>query len=289
METIKSSSLQVTINPMGAEISSIKSASTEYLWQGTAPWWSRRAPILFPIVCSLKNGQYQYNGQTYHMASHGFARNLPFEKVSGSDDCVVFKLTENAETLEKYPFPFVLTAGYQLTDNTLAITNTVTNTGTVDMYFSIGSHEAFNCPFGPGESFEDYYLEFDKVGDYTSQVINKNAELDGATYPVIQNGNILPLAHELFDNDAIVFDNVPATKVQLKSKKSSKVLEMDFGGAPHLGIWQMPGGAPYLCIEPWHGLPDTADHNHKIEDKLGIVKLGVGQDFVWTHAITIRE
>jgi galactose mutarotase-like enzyme len=56
--------------------------------------------------------------------------------------------------------------------------------------------------------------------------------------------------------------------------------------APHMGIWQLPG-APYLCIEPWWGLPDYDHSNGVLAQKDGIVKLDAGETFVSTHTIRV--
>ena len=49
--------LTATVDPMGAQLYSLKLNQSEYLWQGNPAFWSRRAPILFPIVGSLRNGR----------------------------------------------------------------------------------------------------------------------------------------------------------------------------------------------------------------------------------------
>lgn len=49
--------LTATVDPMGAQLCSLKLNQNEYLWQGNPAFWSRRAPILFPIVGSLRNGR----------------------------------------------------------------------------------------------------------------------------------------------------------------------------------------------------------------------------------------
>ena len=49
--------LTAAVDPMGAQLCSLKLNQNEYLWQGNPAFWSRRAPILFPIVGSLRNGR----------------------------------------------------------------------------------------------------------------------------------------------------------------------------------------------------------------------------------------
>jgi galactose mutarotase-like enzyme len=292
MFTLQSDLLKVQINPKGAELFSLFSAKTqrEYLWQGDPKWWGGRAPVLFPVLCSMKDNTYTLKEKPYQMPKHGFVRHEVFSlaPTGNTTNTCTLEYTDNEKTRAMYPFAFIFQVIFSVTGNTLATTYRVVNRGDEMMYFSAGSHEAYNCLWEEDETFEDYYLEFDKDGDYRSEIITPEGLIDGATYPVIQNGRILPLKHELFDNDALVFRNVPASRVYLKSKKSAAVVEVDYQNAPHLGIWQKPG-APYICIEPWFGLPDEVTHNGKIEEKYGIVPLEKGKEFNWTHTITIHE
>ena len=57
MITITNERLMVQIDPLGAQMHSIKrrGEDTEYLWQGDAQSWSRQAPVLFPFVGRLKD------------------------------------------------------------------------------------------------------------------------------------------------------------------------------------------------------------------------------------------
>ena len=53
---------------------------------------------------------------------------------------------------------------------------------------------------------------------------------------------------------------------------------MDISEFPYLGIWAKPG-APYICLEPWHGLADSTDSSGKWEDKKGMLFLKAGESF----------
>jgi len=286
---IQNDFLKAEINPIGAELSSLYSKHTgkEYLWQGDATWWASRAPILFPIVCSLKDGTYSLNGETYNMPKHGFVRGATFNIVSAEHSKITFEYSDNDATRKMYPFSFVFQVIFELLESRLSTTYRVVNRNDYDMYFSLGSHEAYRCPRENGETFDDYYLEFERDSTYVSEVVTSAGLLNGESYTVIDNGKILPLKHELFANDALIIKNVPSRRVFLKSKKSPAVVEVNYYDAPHLGIWTK-AGAPYICIEPWHGLPDDVGHGGQIENKPGIIRLSAGSDFVWTHDIAIH-
>ena len=77
--TIKNQQLEVSADTFGAELHSLKLGGKEYLWQcGDA--WKRYAPILFPFICSPKDGKYKAGGRDYKMnANHGFSRDMEFE------------------------------------------------------------------------------------------------------------------------------------------------------------------------------------------------------------------
>ena len=79
--TLSNNQLTVKINEFGAEVSSVtdQKSGYEFMWQADDKYWGRHAPVLFPIVGRLKNDQYEYEGQTYEMTQHGFARDSMFE------------------------------------------------------------------------------------------------------------------------------------------------------------------------------------------------------------------
>ncbi|GAY72964.1 lacX protein, plasmid [Lentilactobacillus kosonis] len=152
--------LTVLINPLGAELTSVKSSDTEYIWTADKQYWGRHAPILFPIVGRLKDDRYKYAGNTYQMTQHGFARDNEFEVESQTNSDVTLSLTASANTLINYPFSFKLTVKYELQDHELNVSMTVTNLDNQEMIFQLGAHPGFNVPFNPYEGgFEDYHIQ----------------------------------------------------------------------------------------------------------------------------------
>ena len=66
---IRSDALTAAIDPMGAELVSLKaSAGREYMTDADPRWWTGHAPILFPIVGALSNGTYRLDGAEYALA-----------------------------------------------------------------------------------------------------------------------------------------------------------------------------------------------------------------------------
>jgi galactose mutarotase-like enzyme len=256
IKVIQNEHLIVDINSLGAEVFSIKSknSNTEFLWQGDEKYWSGKAPVLFPICGRLFEGKYVYKDKEYEMELHGFARKSEFSVNEISSNEIEFILVSNEQTRKIYPFDFELKITFRLEDNKLVKTMKVKNTGNSVMPFSFGGHPGFNVPVYDGEAFEDYYVEFpneslDKI------VMSDRCLYLNKTEKYLLVDKRIPLRHDLFDNDALFFEMKDAS-VKLKSRKSSFELEFSFNDMTCLGLWHMPKtDAPYICIEPWHGVP----------------------------------
>ena len=145
---LENKALKVTINSFGAELASIrgKATDTEYLWNADAKFWKRTAPVLFPFVGSLKNKEYHYEGKTYSMGQHGFARDMEFAVDVQTATEAWFSLRSSEETKAKFPLEFILKIGYELEGKDLKVIWQVENPDTKTLYFSIGGHPAFMCP-----------------------------------------------------------------------------------------------------------------------------------------------
>jgi len=291
---IESDALVVTASEKGAELQSIKAKDDgmEYLWQGEAPFWPGRAPILFPIVGGLKGGSYRHDDVAYTMPNHGFARASNFRCVEATANCLVFELVASPQTKACYPFDFNLHVIYTLQAASLHVEYLVTNFDKQDMLFSIGGHEGYRCPREVGETFEDYYLEF-YPGDheFISSSLTTDGLLAGGGFAVDMPGGRLPLDYKPFRNiDTYIFEDIKSKRVALKSKKSPSYVEVAFD-APHLGIWTQtnPDDAPFLCIEPWHGLPDADGTDGLLAAKKDIVRLAAGDSRPFCHTISIKK
>ena len=127
--TISAGHLQATIAEKGAELQSLIDVNTnsEYIWQADPAHWGKHAPILFPIVGALKDNQYRYKGETYHLPRHGFARDMMFEVVEHKVDYVRLLLASSEETKSNYPFDFQLFVSYELGGDGLVVKYQVVN------------------------------------------------------------------------------------------------------------------------------------------------------------------
>lgn len=280
----------VEIKKAGAEIVSIKSLENncEYMWNGDESFWPSHAPVLFPIVCAVVNGEIKVDGKTYKIGNHGFAKWNDFELVEATETRAVFKLKYNEETLTMYPYKFNFYITYTLDRNKVEVTYKVDNIDDKDIHFQIGTHPGFNCPLDNDSVFEDYYLEFEKEETLERFFMNKtNCIISDKSEVLIENSKILPLTHELFYEGALVFKNINSNNVTLKSKKSNRQVVLSFDNLPTMGIWQ-PKNAPFVCIEPWYGLADTDNFTGEFKEKDLMIHLNTGESFECLLAIEIN-
>jgi galactose mutarotase-like enzyme len=281
--------LSVGIKSIGAELCSIenKLTGTEYIWQGDPAFWASHAPTLFPIIGALKNDTYHFEGKEYHLPKHGFFReNEQVILKKKANDQLTFSLKFSENTLKVYPFKFEIEITFSLKGKSLDIKHQIFNLDTKEIYFSVGGHPAFNAPLFPGETYEDYYLEFDQNMELNTAVLSKDGLISNTSEAVLKNENKINLRKDLFNNDALIFQDITSKKISLNSKHTGKILSLSYSDFNNLGLWAKPN-APYVCIEPWLGIADMEDTDQDLKNKKGINKLMPTQSFSATYTIEI--
>ena len=292
MVILKNSELEVELNAKGAEIIKIigQHDQINYMWRRDPSLWASSAPILFPIVGALHNDECRIDGQTYHMTQHGFSRHNEYMTHQLSDTCVEFELTPNEDILKQYPYLFNLKVIYTLKGNTLECQCVVKNTDQKTIYFQIGGHPAFACPFMENESSNDYYVEFEKEETLDQKVIDvAHRAMSRITKPFFDHEKRFFVRQALLDNDAIVFKDFQSSYVALKSINHQKAIYFHMKNYPHLGIWASKHVGGLLALEPWNGHGDYIDFDGEFKDKEGIISLEPQQEFSCQFAIEIRQ
>lgn len=282
--------LKVTINHFGAELSSIvkKETGVEYMWNADEAFWKRSAPVLFPIVGSLKNKEFVYEGTAYPMGQHGFARDMEFSLVSNDGSEAWFSLNSDDSTYEKYPFAFTLEIGYVLSGNTLKVIWKVVNEDEKKMYFSIGGHPAFMCPLNQEGVQTDYFITFDTEKDLTYSKLSENGLVYKKDNVLATNGGKMQVTEHLFDEDALVIEGGQAQKVSLCKPDGSTYLTVAFD-APLFGLWSpAKKNAPFICIEPWYGRCDDESFAGTLEEREYGQQLEPAEQFEVCYTIEVN-
>ena len=285
---IQNDHLSASINSVGAELCSLFSPKKqlELIWEGKPEYWARHAPILFPIVGKLAKNQYLVGEKDFSMNQHGFARDTEFKVEKHLKDRVLLSLTNDNDLEKKYPFPFELLVEYSLENENLITSFKVWNRGNRPMPFSLGAHPAFRCPLEEGGSFEDYFLEFEKP-ETVERFFLEDGLLSSKHETLLEDDKILPLTYSLFEKDALILKGLKSRKIALKSNHFPAEIKLDFKDFPYFGIWTKPG-APFICLEPWHGLADSNLVPAPLDKKEGIVILEAKQSKIFHYTTEFK-
>lgn len=278
--SISNNFLSAKINSKGAELFSLKTNNQEYIWEGNPDFWGKHAPVLFPIVGTLKNNSYQINEKNYKLSRHGFARDMTFELIEKTENSATFSIQSSEETLKVYPFEFELQIQYLLEEKKLNTSYKVINKSQFQMPFSIGAHPAFAL----NGNFEDFEIQFEKNEPLVYSLL-ENDLISNQTKTLEKQNGVVPLNYKLFENDALIFKNLASKSLNILKNKTP-LLKVDFQGFPHLGIWTKKD-APFLCIEPWYGYSDTNDSTGNLFEKEGIQLLDANEIFQSNFTIEI--
>ncbi len=291
IHTIQSGHLEVSIKQVGMELSSIKNkqTDTEYLWQGDPQYWSGQAPILFPIIGLLKENSTIINGKEYAIPKHGFVRHSSKTVVVHKEiDKIGFQLNWDEELLQVFPFKFQFEVTFQVTGKKLNIAHTIRNLGDTELLYNLGGHPAFNCPLTEDEEYTDYSIQFEYPETEESWLLNDDGLITDHSIPMLENNSTLRLHRSLFDDDALIFRNLKSNHATLTSDITGDILRVDFHEFPYLGIWAKPN-APFVCIEPWHGIADVESSNRQFLMKEKLRHIKPGEEESLSYSITILQ
>lgn len=280
--TLSNGYLEATVSSQGAQLLSLIDVHSQknYLWDGKADIWAFHSPVLFPFVGSLAQDCYCYGGQTYTIGKHGFARFKEFHITSSSPHELTCMLSEDEDTLARYPFKFQLSMRYSLEGKTLKMTAEVVNTDDKAIYFSLGFHPAFHLDsIDSGSSLDMYSLRFKPHASANQIAIEKGLRLSTHSDTPLELSE-LKLERSTCSDGALVFSSSSWEEVVLQSESGHgvRVTLKDF---PYVGFWGLPKENPqFLCIEPWQGITGVKDEkNPLLTEKKGIMALSVGKHF----------
>ena len=281
MITISNEFLTATFSEIGAELKSLKYNGNEYIWYGDPKFWTGSSPVLFPICSGLKDDEFIYEGKTYSLQKHGFARRATFDVETADGNTATFLLSSDNCPQDNYPFKYELRITYTLVGKRVNVEYNIRNLTDGDMYFSVGAHEAYHCPEGI-ENYEIIFNEKESLDAYQLEgpLLSYNTKNYG------KGTDTLQLDNSLFENDCLIFKNLNSRGAVLRNKTTNQKIKVDFEGFPYLLIWTVPG-APFVCIEPWCGITDSIDTNKQFSQKEGNEKIEKGGQFYRIHSFEI--
>jgi len=279
--------LTVELSTRGGELRSIKTASgAEWLWQGDPAWWTGRSPLLFPVVGKSPHDTVSIAGQSFPMPAHGVARISDFRLADAGPGFARLVLEATDATRNSYPFDFRLDVTYTLDGNTIQVEALVRNRDDVPMPLQFGFHPGFAWPLpdsegmshavtlGNGASPALYRLDADKL-----------LRRDAKPSPFAE-GRLTP-DRAYFEDDAMIFVEGAGDHIAFFAEGGGRI-DMRTRNLPNFALWQKPG-APFLCLEPWHGTAPWSDAGDALETRNGALSLPAGESAGFGMDITITE
>lgn len=204
-------------------------------------------PILFPISGQLSNGTYEWEGKTYAMNNHGFARNASWEVIDSdmkNSASLKIKLTSNEQTKVSYPFEFDVVFTYVLENSKLTIHQEYHNNGDRPMPMYPGFHPYFKT----SEKYLSYETDATKYFDYND---GKVKEFTGS----IDLTNF---------KEAVVLTDANQTNISYHHPTMKKRMKMNYGHQfKYVALWT-ESDKEFICVEPWMAKAGELNRNEEL-------------------------
>ena len=269
----------------------------ELLYRGgnfcEADGFDGKAPVLWPATGRTylpdTPGQkprrgWLWEGTTYDMPVHGFARDLPWRVVDrkrgGAEASVTLELVDTPETRKRYPFGFAFQLRYVLRGSAISVEHHIRadhdNRGA--MPFALGNHIAFALP---------------PSGVTLTTPAARRLLLDGQARPTGQSEAIGPLTAA----SLAAFSAGPA--VPLAGYGARPAARLDFADGLSIAV-EHGGSTPasgdpvgfnmwgdirkgFFSPEPWWGKQNALATGD------GVVRLEPGARFEWAFKVSINN
>jgi galactose mutarotase-like enzyme len=288
---LENKQFKINILKQGAQLCKFinKLNNEDVLWNGNPDFWAKHSPILFPNIGKIKNDFYSINTQTFQLPKHGFVKDVEWDLVNIDTDSITLKTCSTSKTLEIFPFDFELIVSFILSAKGLKVEHLVKNTGLTNLYFSIGAHPAFKIPFHPNSNLNDYDLHFEKNEICNELNLTPDGFLLNTQNNLLNQNSTIPLNEDLFYQDTVIIPDLQSRKLIVKHQKiNEKQLVFSWHNFNYLAIWK-PKNAPFICLEPWQGLPDYNQHDGNWLNKKGNDCLLPNEFKMYTWEIEIIE
>jgi galactose mutarotase-like enzyme len=213
-------------------------------------------PLLFPQVSFSrlpgKEHHYTWEGKTYALPQHGFARRSKWKVAGVTETRLTMELTDTPATREVYPFSFRLTVTYELQEGRLHFRQTVENRGAEPMPFSTGIHPYFQVPMSARGKRENCLVEISSG----SKVIPGKDWESWSTQPF--TAQFLSVKEDV--SGTLLLADLYEKEIGLVDPDSQVRITLNFADAPRhrfVALWSKSTSDPFYCIEPWTALPNS--------------------------------
>lgn len=262
MQTIENENFKAVVDEKGAQLTHLynKAEDFDYIWNNEI--WPKHAPVLFPAIGRSNDDSYTYEGQKFDMPQHGFVSEYTFDVAEKTEETLTLSLSANDETKKIYPFDFNLAITFTLKADGLHWDFKVSNNGDNTLSFALGSHPAFNLPINRAGTFADYQIEVTPKVDELKhfKIVKKPYPFREGSLETIKDyrDGAIHLNYDMFADGLIIIENSGLQALKLTSPKTKHTITVTLDDFKYVCLWTKEGAdAPFLCVEPFEGLPDV--------------------------------
>ena len=152
---------------------------------------------------------------------------------------------------------------------------------------SFGYHPALRWPLPAGLERSRHFIEFECDEPAPVRRLDTEGLLTPMPHPTPVSNRRLMLADSLFQDDVLIFDALRSRTLTYGADAGPR-LRMSYPDTPYLGVWTKPG-APFICIEPWHGVADPQGFNGDFLAKPGVFMVPSGADRTFGMSMTLLD
>ena len=253
-------------------------------------------PILFPFPNRIRNGTWQFEGETYQFDKapespttiHGLLLNLPYQVENHVADengaTLVCSLDSEhfPDVIRQYPFPFKIEIAYTVKDAVLTMEISIKNTGDENMPMGFGIHPYFSTNLtGAADASQALitvpaakYWELDDVLVPTGKQNDVTGTLD------LRNGQPfgkLKLDHVFTDVQLV--DGV--SRCLIENRDTGHTLVMESDAIFRELVVYTPPDRDSICFEPYT-CPTDAINLEARDSPAGVIVLAPDETFSGT-------
>lgn len=246
-------------------------------------------PILFPF-CGRTYGDGEMffwrtpEGAKLPMPMHGFARDSQFILESVHAHGFTVALASSETTLACYPYNFLFRVAYEFRDLSLEVRLELTNRHPTPIPWSAGHHFYFRLPWHEGATREFYRILLPAKKAY-------HRAPDGSLHPdqayLLDKSEPATSFGEPRLSDRI-HTQLYQQEIRFGPRSGDQDVRILIGDsprpAPHVTVvtWSENDTAPYYCVEPWMGPPNSPTH------KLGLHFVQPGETEVFKVTVSVE-
>ena len=269
---IQSGTVTAVIDSFGAKCLALLVGDHNQLFYEASDIGHSGIPICFPSFGPLDNQELIHDGKAWPMKQHGFARDLEFKQVEATADRVQYELTQNEETLKRYPFKFRFLVTHQLLADGLSIELSIHNLSDQAIPISPGIHPYFSVD-DPANLTVTTKAEFghNNLNDYQKELLQ-----DATCFEIVDQKDEIKTLKISSNPDQHLPDHGLEVTRLTRGDQKPVLIQSELSMFKMMTVWRKDPDSKFICVEPANyknGLnikPNWIEPDETVETKISL-------------------